>query len=164
LPLKDSLYASMWYYNQFGDGMGNYWSCDGYCNQIWIGDQNNSGPSGVGVINYSDGGPPYTYTWSPNVTGGNNSPGKFTVCASVTTSYTVTVSDAACLTNTIVVAPPIKPNPLVITSNAVDASCFGVCDGSVTANPSGSSPFTYLWNNGSTTKTTTALCAETYSL
>lgn len=169
LPIRDSLFANMWYYNQFGDGMGNFWSCDGYCNQIFVGDKNNSSPSpppagGLGVINYSSGGPPYTFVWSANVPGATNSPGPWNVCSSTTVSYTVSVSDAACNTVKIVVTPPIKPNPLVLTSGAVDASCYGVCDGSVTANPTGSGPFKYLWNNGATTPTTGALCAGTYSV
>lgn len=169
-PAKDSLYANMWYYNQFTDGSGGFWSCDGYCNRIWVGDRNNSSLTnpapngGLGVINYSNGGPPYTYTWSSNVTGATNSPGVWTVCSPVTTSYTVSVSDAACITVNIVVTPVIRPKPVILTSNAVDASCYGVCDGAVTANASGSPPFTYLWNNGATTPTTNALCAGTYSV
>jgi hypothetical protein len=45
------------------------------------------------------------------------------------------------------------------------ATCYGACDGTATATPSGGvPPYTYLWGpNGQTTQTVTMLCAGNYS-
>ena len=44
-------------------------------------------------------------------------------------------------------------------------ACFGNCNASVDANMTGgTSPYTYLWNNGQTTQIATGLCAGNYSI
>ncbi len=43
-------------------------------------------------------------------------------------------------------------------------NCFGNCEGTAFANPTGASPFTYNWNTGDTTQFITNLCAGTYTL
>ena len=50
-------------------------------------------------------------------------------------------------------------------SSGTSASCFGVCDGTATAIPSGGGPFNYLWDDASiqTTQTASGLCAGTYT-
>ena len=53
---------------------------------------------------------------------------------------------------------------LAASSTSAQPSCNGQCNGTATATASGgSSPYTYLWNNGQTTSTATGLCAGTYT-
>ena len=51
-----------------------------------------------------------------------------------------------------------------VTTN--DASCFGVCDGDATSNPSGGNgaPYTWLWSTTDITNSVNALCAGSYDL
>jgi len=51
-----------------------------------------------------------------------------------------------------------------ISFTQTDASCFGYCDVTGLANPTGTSPFTYAWTTGDTTQMVTGLCAGTYIL
>ena len=44
------------------------------------------------------------------------------------------------------------------TANFVQLDCYGTCAGTGTVNPTGQSPFIYLWSNGQTTQTATGLC------
>ncbi len=80
-------------------------------------------------------------------------------------SYTLTaVSPAGCAANGFV---NVSSNNAISGSISVgaNASCFGSCDGVLTAIPSGgTAPYTYLWNTGITTATATNLCAGTYNV
>ena len=59
---------------------------------------------------------------------------------------------------TIVVSSPI-------TFAVTGPSCFGSCDGQVTAIVNGPpTPYTFMWNDGQTTSTINSLCAGTYSV
>ncbi len=62
--------------------------------------------------------------------------------------------------------PPVQPVCVVVFPVDIEqtnVSCFGGCNGSAKANPTGgTAPFTYLWNNGQTTASVTNLCAGTY--
>jgi large repetitive protein len=51
-----------------------------------------------------------------------------------------------------------------VTTTQMNATCYGNCDGSATANSSGPSPYTYLWSTGQTTQTISNLCAGTYTV
>lgn len=51
-----------------------------------------------------------------------------------------------------------------ITNSWSGISCYGMCNGSMTANPTGSAPFTYSWSTGATTQTITGLCAGSYTV
>src|SRR5262245_53752509 len=47
----------------------------------------------------------------------------------------------------------------------VRPTCFGDCDASITLNPSGgTSPYSYVWSNGSTSNALTNLCAGSYTV
>jgi len=102
----------------------------------------------------------YSYSWNP---AWNNSPGVWTVCPLVTTSYIVTVSDASMAapqsdTITIVVLnPPITQVPISICQTAPSIN--------VTANPAGG----WWWGTGITsgnngTFNPNALVAGTYTV
>jgi gliding motility-associated-like protein len=125
---------------------GNTLSCFGACD-------------GVASANANGGTTPYTYVWMP----GNQVSQTVTgLCAG---SYTVTATDAnGCFNSSVVtfVDPPI----LVLSANAANASCNGVCDGTGTANASGGTgTISYLWMpGGQTTATATGLCAGSYTV
>ncbi|MBT6515654.1 MAG: gliding motility protein, partial [Crocinitomicaceae bacterium] len=109
----------------------------------------------------SGGTAPYTYQW--------NDPGAQTtdiatgLCVG---SYDVAVTDFnGCVeTFTVVLTEPL---PLSNVMSFVDASCYGVCDGEVSATPSdGTGPYTYQWNDPglSTTQSVTGLCVGSYDV
>ncbi|MFH1004745.1 MAG: gliding motility-associated C-terminal domain-containing protein [Bacteroidota bacterium] len=106
----------------------------------------------------SGGVPSYTYQWMP---GGQTTSSITGLCSG---SYTLTVTDSKGCNNmatfTLITPPILNANASIINN----ISCAGICDGSVTANPTGGTlPYTYLWNPGSiTSQTVTGLCAGTY--
>ncbi|MBV6485583.1 MAG: hypothetical protein KFKLKKLM_02153 [Flavobacteriales bacterium] len=59
-----------------------------------------------------------------------------------------------------------EPTPITTISSVTNLSCFGVCNGTATTNPSGgTSPYTYSWNTtpaSTPTQTVNNLCAGTY--
>lgn len=79
-------------------------------------------------------------------------------------TYSVELTNGAgCVSSAIVtITDPlgIDPNPTVS-----DASCFGVCDGSIVlATTGGSGTYTYAWSNGDTTSSVTGLCSGGYTV
>jgi gliding motility-associated-like protein len=100
---------------------------------------------------------PYTYKWS---TGQTTS----TVTGLCPGTDTVFVTDKnGCIDTGIINIP--KPTPLSITASTAAANC-GVCNGSMTAFPSGGTgPYTYLWSpGGQTTSSVTGECAGLYTV
>jgi PKD repeat protein len=78
--------------------------------------------------------------------------------------YTQIVDINGCInSNTVEVNIPV--NDIVVTPSPTDASCFGLCDGSITLTPSGGmAPFNYNWTpGGMTSNPLTGLCAGTYT-
>lgn len=105
----------------------------------------------------SGGTPPYTYMWNT----GSNSSSITNLAAGV---YVLNVTDAngcsSAFTDTITQPAPI--NLSLVTTNI---SCSGYNDGSVNVSViGGTSPYQYLWSNGSTTQTNSSLPAGTYSV
>ncbi len=117
---------------------------------------------------------------TPTVTGGT-APYTFTLqspSSTVTTlppynslcpaTYTVRVTDAnGCLiTRTISIT---QPNPITVNITTVSPTCNGLCNGSITAIPSGgTAPYSFTLQSSSSTITTnppyTNLCAGSYTL
>lgn len=107
----------------------------------------------------SGGTSPYNYSWSPV---GQVTQTAINLCAG---SYTVTATDAnnCSGSSTVVINEPavLVANPSVLGN----ATCFGSCNGSATANPTGgTAPYSYLWSNSSTAQNITNLCAGTYTV
>lgn len=119
-------------------------ACNGTCN-------------GSATISASGGVSPYNFTWQ----GGGTSATKTGLCAG---SYNVTVTDAnGC--GIIVTATIAEPAPLTGSATGSSTSCNGTCDGdaSLTAG-GGTSPYTFLWDNGETIEDAIALCAGSHSV
>lgn len=117
-------------------------SCSGLCN-------------GSATISMGGGSLPYTYLW-PN---GATTPNTTNLCAG---SYTGTVTDAVGCSAT-ATATINSPTPLTVSIFTNDVSCFGDCDGILTATPAGgTSPYTYSWSNFVTTAVNNNLCAGSY--
>ena len=114
--------------------------------------------NGQATAQASGGTAPYTYLWSN---------GQTTTIATGLSSgtHSLSLSDAnGCQTSTTLnlQAPPSLELELLILRQV---SCFGGQDGQIRANASGgTAPYTYLWSNGQTTATATALLASSYDL
>ena len=103
------------------------------------------------------GSPPYQYMWS-------HGPTSEDVSDLAAGTYSVTVSDAAgCLVElnyTIADVPPI-----VLTETLTDVDCNGEMTGAVELNTSGGvMPYTFMWNNGSSSAMNGNLSAGNYSV
>lgn len=119
-------------------------SCLGFCN-------------GNVSLTKSGGTPPYSYLWTPT---SQTTDSLKNACAG---SYTLTITDAN-LCKVTRTATLTDPTLLVANGSSTNISCFGICDGTATANPSGgTSPYTHSWSNGQKTNSITGLCAGTYT-
>lgn len=119
--------------------------CPGSCATI-----TSSGTGGVS---------PYTYSWSNGATPQNINP-----CPASTTTYTVTIKDSGGNTSTSTAVATIYP-ALNATTSAANIACNGGTDGTAIANPGGgTSPYTYSWNNGSTTSVISNLTSQVYTV
>lgn len=108
----------------------------------------------------SGGTTPYTYLWGDGDTTNTSS----NLCAGL---YDVTITDSTgCSTSiSIPISNPGGVTSVDITSTSV--SCFGQCDGSVTAVApvGGTAPYSYMWiPGGDTTTTLSNLCPGVYFL
>ena len=101
---------------------------------------------------------PFTYLWNDGQT------------TSVATNlgagtHTVTITDingCATIESITIIQPPLLTG-LAFVSDSI--SCTGVADGTATINPNGgTTPYSYLWNNGQTGATATALGPGSYDV
>lgn len=106
------------------------------------------------------------YSWAPTGSiSGSALIANPQACPTVTTTYTVTVTDANGCIGYDSVTVYVAPLPLSATITSSDVTCFGSCNGSATANPSGGySPYTYAWSNAGNTATIGSLCANSYNV
>jgi len=117
----------------------------------------NGGSDGSINITASGGTPPYTYLWN----NGNTNEDRTGLSAG---TYTVTVSDANGCSGTTSVTIT-EPAVLTATETHTNASCNGGSDGTIDVTVSGGTvPYTYSWNNGTTTEDRTGLSAGTYTV
>ena len=114
----------------------------------------------------SGGSGPYTFQWIPAL----SSPPPCTNVSSCTANnlcpqtYTVKVTDqTGCASEDSVTI--LNPPVLMASVTTIDATCFGMCNGSATITPSGgTAPYTEQWsNNGIIGANPTGLCPGTYT-
>jgi gliding motility-associated-like protein len=110
------------------------------------------------VLSPTGGSGTFTYTWS-------NGAGNVASNTGLTAgSYTVTIVDnAGC--DSIETYVIDQPSEILTNPTVVDASCNGVCDGTITLNPTGGAgTYSYNWNpvpgNGQGVQSATGLCAD----
>ena len=117
------------------------------------------GNDGSAAISASGGTPSYSYLWS---TGSTNA----SVSGLSAGNYSVTTSDAngCSIVDAFTIAEPASALILSITSSS-NVSCFGGNDASAVASASGgTAPYSFIWNNGSTTNSISGLSAGNYSV
>ena len=115
--------------------------------------------NGTATVN-PGGTPPYTYSW-------NTTPVQNTATATNLSAgtYTVTVTDGSGCSSTASVT--IAPSTAIsTTASATDVTCNGLNNGTATANPNGTAPYTYSWNTTpvQTTQTASNLSPGTYTV
>ncbi|HBS84927.1 MAG: hypothetical protein A2W91_06810 [Bacteroidetes bacterium GWF2_38_335] len=115
------------------------------------------GCNGQTLAAFTGGTGPYATTWS----NGQTSNPAINLCAG---NYSVVVSDANGCTGTGSVTVT-QPTAVTTSLVPVNESCFGYCDGTITATGSGGTPpYNGLWSNTAVTMVATGLCAGPYSV
>lgn len=114
---------------------------------------------GTASVTVSGGTGPFSYLWSP---GGQTTPSVTGLCQG---TWTAQVTDAlGCMTITTINIT--EPAQLASNATITNASCGGVCNGSIVLNVTGGTgPYTYSWApGGQTTSSVSGLCAGNYSV
>lgn len=117
-------------------------SCNGVCD-------------GKAVANASGGSSPYTYLWS----NGAMSDSTTNLCAG---TYAITLTDANGTTsvNSTTIS---EPSAITIGSTSTNVTTNGGSNGTITITVGGgTSPYSYLWSDGSTSQNRTGLVVGTY--
>ncbi len=118
----------------------------------------NNTNSGNITLAVSGGTTPYEYNWSNGTTTADNN-------SLVAGTYTVTVTDAngCSFTQNATLTEP--STPLSVTETHQNINCLGNGVGSINAIAAGgTTPYTYLWSNGTTTSANTYLPEGSYTL
>jgi gliding motility-associated-like protein len=121
--------------------------------------------NGSATVTPSGGTGAYTYAWAPAPAAGTAA----TAGSLSAGTYTCTVTDA----NGCVIKPTVtvtsSGGPTTTMGPATNVTCFGLCNGSLTATATGgTAPLTYSWSpappTGQGTLTASALCPGTYTM
>ncbi len=117
------------------------------------------------MANPTGGIPPYTFVWSPEPGGGQNTNTATGLCVG---DHSVTITDASGCDTTITVTIT-DPAPIMFAALVSDPLCGNDCDGSIDVLVSGGfAPYTFNWSPeppaGQGTATNTDLCAGEYTL
>ena len=124
---------------------------------ISIGENCSGSCDGEATVNVTGGITPYSYLWDD----GQTTQTATGLCAA---SYNVTVTDSNGCT-TIAGATVSGPAPLSSSIDTVINTSCGACDGSAAVSATGgTTPYTYLWDDGQVTATAINLCAGFYNV
>ena len=118
----------------------------------------NGGSDGVIIVNLAGGTAPYAYSWSSGATT------SFISGLSGNVEYQVTVTD---VNNCLGVAGVIlsDPEPISLSIVGTDLICNGGTSGSATVTATGGTgSFSYSWNNGDNTSSSTGLSSANYTV
>lgn len=117
----------------------------------------NGGATGAINLSVSGGTPGYTYNWGGGVTTQNRS-------GLSAGAYSVTVSDSKGCTSSSN-ATVTQPTTISATPTVTNVLCHGTSTGAISLNVSGgTSPYIYLWNDGTTSQNRTGIAAGTYAV
>ena len=117
----------------------------------------NGSDDGTAFVSAMNGAGGYTYLWS----NGDTTAAIMNLPAN---TYTVTVTDINGCTETASVTIT-EPVTLTLSTTQTNVSCFGGNDGTATVTGAGGTlPYTYFWDNGDITPTTSGLSAGTASV
>jgi len=119
----------------------------------------NGNSTGAITVTIPGGGePPFTYDWGGSITTQNRSglpAGNYSVIATDANNCSATAS------TTITETAPVAAIATIVTP----AKCNGQSSGTITISVTGgTSPYSYLWNDGATSQNRTGLAAGTYSV
>ena len=118
-----------------------------------------SGNNGVIMLNSSGGSSPYTYSWFP--TGGSSTSASNLVKG----SYTISIKDSKGCSNARHASLSEPATALGISVSGIDATCSGCSDGSASVSASGgTSPYRFIWSNGTSAAVITGVKANTYTV
>ena len=115
----------------------------------------------AGSINLTvnGGAPSYSYNWGSGLTTQNLNnllSGKYNVTVTDSKSCTAKLSDSIIIT---------QPSLITLTPSVTNINCYGQNTGAIALTITGGvSPYTYLWNDGTTIKDKSSLSPATYSL
>ncbi|MGQ0826761.1 MAG: choice-of-anchor L domain-containing protein [Bacteroidota bacterium] len=112
----------------------------------------------------SGGTPPYNYVWDTQGNLGFANTSSTIVNPIVTTTYTVTITDAnGCTKNDSVIIH--VDLPLSLSVAGIDITCNGYCNGQTIVIPSGgSAPYSYNWSSGCTSAACSNVCPGSYTI
>ncbi|MDP2385029.1 MAG: T9SS type A sorting domain-containing protein [Bacteroidota bacterium] len=114
------------------------------------------GSDGSATAVATGGTPGYTYNWSPS--GGTTS----SLNGISAGAFTVTVTDAMGCTATATTLVS-QPTPVTASITVTNPTSCGACDGTAQVNMTGGvTPYSYTWNQGSTTQNINNLCPGVY--
>ncbi|MEL7161195.1 MAG: SprB repeat-containing protein, partial [Bacteroidota bacterium] len=117
----------------------------------------NGAATGSISLDISGGTPPYDVTWSPNVGSGEN------LGSLPLGTYVATITDAAGCTFEQEYFVGEAPALVIETPVVVDVSCNGAADGRIDLTVTGGTPpYTYAWEDGTTTEDRSSLVGGTY--
>ncbi|MBI4647678.1 MAG: T9SS type A sorting domain-containing protein [Bacteroidia bacterium] len=117
----------------------------------------NGGNNGTAIVTAYGGISPYSFLW-PSL---NTTSVETNLFAG---SYVVTVTDYNGCTAT-AIAVINEPEPVSVTKNIINVSCFGGSNGSIDITATGGAPgYNYLWSTSATTQDIISLASASYSL
>jgi gliding motility-associated-like protein len=119
---------------------------------------------GSANLNASPSGGAYTYLWAPATGLSNTTINNPIASPTVTTTYTVTITNTTGCSATDAVKITVDPQ-LGLSVAGIDATCNGACNGQTIVIPNGgTAPYSYNWSSGCTSAACNNICAGTYTI